>query len=368
MIDAPLIAAAVREEMVSLAGESGLYRSAGSANAEEIFSLVSRDYPAPTVEQLEAVIPDAFWASLLKDEDRPLEFRLGLYQPNDDLQQVNFHDFETPINFTAKEIKKLAPGVSTSEGFLTVQFDGETPVITGIGTHPRYIVKLPFTIHAIPNGELRFTWISFHIAHFHDGRLDRLSEDPTKYVGVFRGFVSVMGLEQPDDVYAVRLLSNAVEKLRQHGHGGSIWMLGKGVDLHAVDVKYRTHSRSGARDAERDENGFEDESYWPDSIGQMSAVDGAVVLSSTAEPVGFGAFIEIGELPEVWSPARGGGWTKRAGRDVGGGRHRSAVAFCNLHRPSLAIVVSQDGGMSVVTSNRSGRVRLEPWTPLGPVD
>lgn len=368
MIDVPRIAEAVREEMVRLAGESALSRSVGLNDAKEIFNLVSRNFPAPTVEHLEAVIPDAFWASLLKDEGRPLNFRLGLYQPDDDLKQVSFHDFETPVSFTAMEIKRLAPGVTTSEGFLTVQFEGETPVITGIGTHPKYIVKHPFTIHAIPNGELRFTWMGFHIAHFHDGRLDRLSEDPTKYVGVFRGFVAVMGFDEPDDVYAVRLLGNAVEKLREHGHGGSIWMLGKGVELRTVDVKYRTHSRSGARDADSNDIGFRDESYWSESIGQMSGVDGAVVLSSSAEPIGFGAFIEIGVLPEVWSPARGGGWTKKAGREVGGGRHRSAVAFCSLHRPSLAIVVSQDGGMTVVTSDRTGRVRLEPWTPLGPAD
>lgn len=369
MIDANHIAEAVHEEMIALAGENGRYRTAGLDEPNKIFSELSRNFPAPTVRQLEAVISETFWASLLKDEGRPLEFRLGLYEPGDILNQVHFHDFEVPVPFKANEIKRLAAGVIPNEGFLAVQFEGDTPMIAGIGTHPRYIYKLPFMIHAIPNGELRFTWLSNHVAHFHDGFLDLLSEEPIKYAGLFKGFLDAIGFDETDDVDALRILGHAVETVRSHGHGGSIWMLGKGIDLDdKVDVKYRTSSRHGAESIVGENNGFKVETHWSASIGQMSAIDGAVVLGPGAELVGFGAFIEIGENSEVWIQAKGGGWTKKTGREVGGGRHRSAISFCRNHQPSLAVVVSQDSGMSVVTSGRMGRVVLTPWTPLGPVD
>jgi hypothetical protein len=34
--------------------------------------------------------------------------------------------------------------------------------------------------------------------------------------------------------------------------------------------------------------------------------------------------------------------------EVGGGRHRSAVTFCARHVPSMAIVHSEDGAVSLV--------------------
>jgi hypothetical protein len=93
-------------------------------------------------------------------------------------------------------------------------------------------------------------------------------------------------------------------------------------------------------------------------IGNLTAVDGAVVLDKRLGLLGFGAEVSA-ELP---SPARV--WRARdtEGRELEpydsenvGTRHRAAFRFVNDHPQGVAIVVSHDGGVSFV-ANREQEV------------
>jgi hypothetical protein len=87
-------------------------------------------------------------------------------------------------------------------------------------------------------------------------------------------------------------------------------------------------------------------------IAGLAAVDGAVLMTSGFEILGFGAEI-TGRLPEVSSvrdalDVEGQRWVLEATEQLGT-RHRSAYRFAAAVQDALAIVVSQDGGVRFAT-------------------
>jgi DisA bacterial checkpoint controller nucleotide-binding len=93
-------------------------------------------------------------------------------------------------------------------------------------------------------------------------------------------------------------------------------------------------------------------------VANLTAVDGAVVLDKRLGLVGFGAEVSA-ELPSpthVWR-ARDAEGRERDPYDIEnvGTRHRAAYRFVNDHPQGLAIVVSQDAGVTFV-ANRDREV------------
>jgi hypothetical protein len=93
-------------------------------------------------------------------------------------------------------------------------------------------------------------------------------------------------------------------------------------------------------------------------IASLAAIDGAVVLDKRFAIVGFGAVVS-GALPSpvrVWraGDVEGGSREPAAIEDVGT-RHRAAYRFVRHHPRGVAIVISQDGGITFV-AERDGEV------------
>jgi hypothetical protein len=93
-------------------------------------------------------------------------------------------------------------------------------------------------------------------------------------------------------------------------------------------------------------------------LANLAAIDGALVLDKRFSILGFGAEVSA-ELPapeRVWSALDTEGLELQA-EDVQnvGTRHRAAYRFVNDHPRGLAVVISQDGGVSFV-ANRDGKV------------
>ncbi|HEY4183621.1 MAG TPA: hypothetical protein VGP07_01070 [Polyangia bacterium] len=93
-------------------------------------------------------------------------------------------------------------------------------------------------------------------------------------------------------------------------------------------------------------------------IAGLAAIDGAVVLDKRFTLLGFGAEVSSEPLapPRIWRALdnEGGQRELNAVEDVGT-RHRAAYRFVQQHPRGLAIVISHDGGVSVV-ANREGEV------------
>ncbi len=87
-------------------------------------------------------------------------------------------------------------------------------------------------------------------------------------------------------------------------------------------------------------------------IADLTTVDGAVVMTKTLEILGFGGEI-IGRSNKMKTVARvldpEGEKTQVESTQSVGTRHRSAYHLCNEMRDAVAIVVSQDGTVRVIT-------------------
>jgi hypothetical protein len=93
-------------------------------------------------------------------------------------------------------------------------------------------------------------------------------------------------------------------------------------------------------------------------IANLANIDGALVLDKHLGLLGFGAEVSA-ELPsprEVYRALDAEGFELQL-EDVEnvGTRHRAAYRFVNDHPNGLAVVISQDGGVTFV-ANRGGRV------------
>ncbi len=93
-------------------------------------------------------------------------------------------------------------------------------------------------------------------------------------------------------------------------------------------------------------------------IAGLAAADGAVVMSKGNELLGFGGMIS-GRLPDVSSVARAldleGEKVAEEGTGNVGARHRSAYRLTGALPGSVAVVISQDGGVRWVCQ-KGGRV------------
>jgi hypothetical protein len=93
-------------------------------------------------------------------------------------------------------------------------------------------------------------------------------------------------------------------------------------------------------------------------IASLAAADGTVLMSKQNELLGFGGMIS-GRLPDVESVARAldleGEKVAQEGTGSVGARHRSAYRLAGALPGSVAVVISQDGGVRWVCQ-KGGRV------------
>ena len=155
--------------------------------------------------------------------------------------------------------------------------------------------------------------------------------------------------------------------MRAHGHGGILLVVPSQVDrwrdsiaqpiLYSITPPFSALAELVRQEVDQDD---EFRRQWEsavrravDTIGGMTAVDGATVINDQYEVLAFGAKIRrhegsapvdkwvitepvVGNLPIVVQPT-----------EHGGTRHLSAAQFVYDQRDSLALVASQDGKFTV---------------------
>jgi hypothetical protein len=165
--------------------------------------------------------------------------------------------------------------------------------------------------------------------------------------------------------HSLNILVQLSASMRAQGHGGTLLVVPAGPESWresiAQPILYSITPRFAAlADLLRQEVAEEDRRPWEsalrrvvDTIGGMTAVDGATILNDQYEVLAFGAKIRrregiqpvdkwiitepiVGNLPVVVQPT-----------EHGGTRHLSAAQFVNDQRDSLALVASQDGRFTV---------------------
>jgi sensor domain DACNV-containing protein len=160
--------------------------------------------------------------------------------------------------------------------------------------------------------------------------------------------------------------------MRSHKHGGTVLIVQENGDwknsirqpIPYIGQGYQTindsiNDRNEIREdwhhslvqSDRYVRAFENAKNSLNIIGQLTAVDGATVMSQTFDVLAFGAKIETKSKPEkilVSTPFENDRPRVESLSDLGGTRHQSAAQFICEQKGAVAIVVSQDGRVSLM--------------------
>ena len=167
-------------------------------------------------------------------------------------------------------------------------------------------------------------------------------------------------------------VSQIATRVSIQGHGGTILITPPENELRAglLDVAYPfSPPWSLLRDAVSEPITTLDdrpaERHALDVVAQLSQLDGAVHLTSDLKIRGFGAKINVSSEPFALFAEDVDGTNRRELplSLIPGTRHRSAASFCAQQTgQALAIVVSQDGDVSLFDGNSDGSVlRIGPF-------
>jgi len=360
MIDSSMLAGTVLDELRRVIDLMN-YPDRPEITFDEKWAEWSEHYPVPDEYELQTVIEQAFWATLLAEEGQPLRFRLVMHDSEKDLHLVGVHEFEEPIPLLPRRLKKLVAAHDMSGSFLVIAIGSASPRVTGIGIERTgQMDPGEFTIEATGPGTLEFSWGIWRLVRFSSGQIERVSQVPM----VNDGYQRIVGPLFGAGAYLMLYVGDILKSVRNHGHGGALWV----VRDNQVDVKVKIGFPLAPIPYEWIQGGapIEDRRRWAESIGQLSSTDGAVVINQVGQTLGFGAFVALDESLQIRRMSAPDKSEVVPADTLGGGRHRSAAAFCALHQPSMAIVVSEDGGISVFVHAEGNTVTdFYPWSPLG---
>ncbi|MDB4988256.1 MAG: hypothetical protein JWN04_3434 [Myxococcaceae bacterium] len=314
----------------------------------------------PGLGELEAALEACFWASLQTDETRPTVGTLVFASPESCTQYIRLAQPEELV-----DLRKTLPATQAATSALALQ-QGR---IWGVAlTLPTNAVLLSI----LGPGRVLFRAGNQSIACFADGLVHLVSNPQIPTDRIAAGDVA---RSKP-----VELLQELSIPMRRLGHGGAVITTSHGLDGlvagHELHAEQRIRNWSTETKLETDAGvALDDETLQSqadqarahrllmergvrESIAQLSAVDGVVVLDQADPPsvLAFGAKIigggrensvlriELFEFPD-YRP-------KYVRLDkLGGTRHQSAARYAANHEGVLVLVVSQDGRSSIMHSS-----------------
>ena len=336
MIDISEVTETAFREM-RLLGESMKFDNL-ELSPDEQFAGACAQSPVPEKEVAKQVIEETFWASMLTEENRPCRPRL-IYSPSGKGRNYLTHWLTTRIPLNRDTLRKMTP-TQGPLGFLVWDCgdcESKVPEIIAV-EGSQYGITGDFTIAAPNYGALDISWHCIRIVAFRAGRIDCRSRE---FLPDQSGAMNVVSklLDSFDPVY----LTHAIGSITKHGHGGAIWTLRHGCSIGDIQIGHQV-KESNPPVREKSSQRFK----WLESVGNLAAVDGAVLIDSELQVLGFGCFIDLPDSErDVACLVGSTGVEKRPSKSLGGGRHRSAIEFCCRFAPAAAIVVSEDGRISL---------------------
>ena len=325
--------------------------------------------PLPEARAIASIINATFWASFRPEEGRFPKISLA-YLPPEQAGQPMMFEHQLPL--TASVLTKLAPAVERPEIHIGVWCVGDELKVWGT---TRSIPSFCFVLEDVEPGLLV-------IKH---RRLDGFGKYAN--VAVLKGeqvkIIDEKGTSLPDcpallrqllafthaatngPQPSVNVLVQLAASMRALNHGGTLLVVPAGSERWRESIVQPvvysvTPPFSGLSALLRQEPPEEDRIEWEnalrrtvDTIGGLTAVDGATVINDRYEVLAFGAKIRlpdgssivdkwvvtepiVGNLPIVVHPT-----------EHGGTRHFSAAQFVNDQDDALALVASQDGRFTV---------------------
>lgn len=327
--------------------------------------------PQPDAHSIAAIIDATFWASFRPEEGRFPKISIA-YLPPEAAGQPLILDHPLPL--TASFLRKLAPAVERPEIHLGVWlFDHELRVWGATRTIPSFC----FVIEDVEPGLLvvkhrRLDGFGKYanVAVLIGERVKIIDEKGTSLPdcpSLLKALLAFTAAATNGPHHSLNVLVQLAANMRAHGHGGSLLVVPEGDERWresiAQPILYSVApSFSALADLVRHEVdvNHEDRRQWEsamrravDTIGGLTAVDGATVINHRYEVLAFGAKIRRHEqsMPvDKWvitEPVMGNVGVVVQPTEHGGTRHLSAAQFVYDQRDTLALVASQDGRFTV---------------------
>lgn len=319
----------------------------------------------PSVDDIEAVVDAAFWASLRREEGYLPRISLALLPPHTAVRPLLFG---RPLPLTPVGLVRVAPAVERRGIHLGVWREhGELRVWGTTRVIPPSAVVLEVSgpgllvvkHHRGDTGKyVNVAVLEAERIKMIDDRARAIPDCPA-VVSSLLGFTA--GSANPQ----LNILVELAVSMRAHGRGGVILVVpadsqawrGSIVEpmTYAVSPMFDGLAELVSRaDAERETRDWQDEMQdTVRAIAGLTAVDGAAIITDRFELLAFGAKIARREGAPQVEQAAVTEPIEDAVADVlhpsrlGGTRHLSAAQFVHDQRDSIALVASQDGRFTI---------------------
>ncbi|HEY0191507.1 MAG TPA: hypothetical protein VGC42_10330 [Kofleriaceae bacterium] len=356
------------------------------------FQVASLVLPSPA--QLTALIEAMFFASLHEEEARRVDFGVAWQLDSRDCAAVV--TLAHPVRLTPKNLAKLAPATWGEATALALRPDGDHIVAWAI-LERTAAAHQPLTIRALDAGVLRVDYAGVPRALYARGEIVLLGGDhdvhaPARWLtqtfAAWSANASAMGV----DLRATVIARIAIQVLG-HRHGGMILVMPAelpephGVRVHypvdlGADVLVKRYAQvvrdvaaeqalarlKGSRPRSPDGRVSvrdEDQIAFAEAIelvARLTAVDNALLIDTDLRVRGFGVQVIEGEAPQAsfghLHPYTGNHHSDDLSSFTGT-RHPAGVIYCMRQpREAAAIIVSQDGHLSLALKDRTGLVQV----------
>lgn len=317
--------------------------------------------------------------SSMREEGRFPSFRVCFVKPDSELLKVYIYShvllFKTPIEFTSRNIHKLAPALNPAMSYLMLD-TSERP-FTAVGIIASYTTwekimtkelvsgnRMPRIPNILVNGpgELDACFGETSIVNYVSGNCVFFRKDT---------FTSTLVAEelskdtQVSEKERLQLLYMILWRATNYGHGAAVLIVPDGDSCKKyIDLKYQLSSGylfdgGYEPDIHSSKAREKDIVTYADFIAKLTSVDGSVVLTKNFDLLGFGAETLVDKMgskhPEMCFMRYDD--TEDVSRQFkdNGMRHRAAYRFCSAIEGSVAFVVSQDRSIEACTKH-NGKV------------
>lgn len=327
-----------------------------------------RPAPLPDVDAIEAVIEAAFWASLRRQEGYVSRISIALLAADAVSQPLLF---QRPLALSANALARIAPAVERPGIHLGVWRDGGTLCVWGVA---RVIPEVTIVVEvAAPGvivikhhrGDPRSKFVN--VAVLEGDQVKMVDERASSLPDCPDLLRWLLGFDSPASWSGdLNVLVELAVSMRAHGRGALLLVVPADTDGWRQSI---AHPLSYAVDppfsalGELTRNRPNDELFrgpWHDqvdraveTIGGVTAIDGATVITDHYDLVAFGAKIVRRrshppiEQVMLTEPVEGSAAAIVEPALLGGTRHSSAAQFIYDQRQGVALVASQDGGFTI---------------------
>jgi hypothetical protein len=327
--------------------------------------------PIPDATSIATIIDATFWASFRPEEGRFPKISIAYLPPEDAGQPLMF---EHPLPLTAAVLTKLAPAVERPEIHLGVWiFNDELRVWGATRTIPSFCFVLEdiepgllVVKHRRLDGFGKYANVAV-LKGEHVKIIDEKGTSLPDCPSLLRALLAFTAAATNGPHHSLNVLVQLSASMRAQGHGGSLLVVPTGNEswrnsiaqpiLYSIAPSFSALSALVRHEVDVD---HEDRRQWEsamrravDTIGGLTSVDGATVITDEYEVLAFGAKIRRHEgSPPVdkWvitEPVVGNVGVVVQPTEHGGTRHLSAAQFVYDQRDTLALVASQDGRFTV---------------------